>query len=303
VEGLMKLSIVVPTHNRLQTLSKLLQSLIWQDFDWTQGEVLVVSNFEDPLFQSTEFTQLKASLPLTLLSVGRENVNAARNLGLEKAKGEVLWYLDDDCELSSRAMISELLNWHHRKKDTLAIGGSYQLSLAAQAADKAYFCISQQWQADSHWGIESSSRLVGGNTSYKRKWLLQTGQKFNEEINFGGSEAEFNYRLLDQNLPILFIPEFQVIHNTSLTEEDLTFKAVAQARGQLLFEIDPGYTDSLRGSYHSLQSLMALDVAKDQHEFDEINRMMQLFDKAYHQALVVSSPRFRQRSEEGQAHP
>src|SRR5438309_1301916 len=105
----MQVSVIVPTFNRARTLRATLETLIDQDFDRAQYEILVVDN------NSTDQTpgvvkELQAQSPMHLryLHEPRAGVHYARNLAAVNALGRVLYYTDDDM-VADRAMLSELL--------------------------------------------------------------------------------------------------------------------------------------------------------------------------------------------------
>jgi len=95
-----KYSIIIPTHNRAEILQRCLQcicELESPDEDW---EVLVLNN------DSTDGTEeivnsYRERLPnLRYLITTDPGLHVGRNLGWEKAKGDVLCYIDDDSFVS-----------------------------------------------------------------------------------------------------------------------------------------------------------------------------------------------------------
>jgi hypothetical protein len=104
----MKVSVIIPTFNRPRTLRATLKTLIEQDFDHSEYEILVVDN------NSTDDTpavvrELQARSPVRLryLHEPRPGVHYARNLAAVNASGRVLYYTDDDM-IADRTMLSEL---------------------------------------------------------------------------------------------------------------------------------------------------------------------------------------------------
>ena len=94
----MFLSVTIPTRNRAQYLSGVLESLTRQTYPMDRFEVLVVDN------GSTDKTQEICSsfadrIPqLRYLFEGTPGLHAARHLGLKEAKSDLLVYGDDDIE-------------------------------------------------------------------------------------------------------------------------------------------------------------------------------------------------------------
>jgi glycosyltransferase involved in cell wall biosynthesis len=84
-------SVIVPTHNRPGMLAEALASVRAQTF--TDYEIIVVSNGEsDDMRRASR----DAASGCVYLELDRGNVSAARNFGMERAKGEWIAILDDD---------------------------------------------------------------------------------------------------------------------------------------------------------------------------------------------------------------
>lgn len=89
-------SIVIPTHNRPALLSRALESIKVQPFEWY--EVIVV---DDGSFQSyDDVLNRHGSWLDRYIKIDSSGVSAARNVGMREAKGEWIVFLDDDDEFS-----------------------------------------------------------------------------------------------------------------------------------------------------------------------------------------------------------
>src|SRR6266540_964354 len=91
----MKLSIIIPSYNRLEQLKKVLQGLEKQTWPCNEFEVLVIS---DGSTDGTDDFLLTADTCLHLGAFFQPNQGAAaaRNLGIAQATGEIILFLDDD---------------------------------------------------------------------------------------------------------------------------------------------------------------------------------------------------------------
>jgi glycosyltransferase involved in cell wall biosynthesis len=89
------ISIIVPTRNRSTLLDQLLDSLA--NLRFPNWEVIVVDDGStDDTRQVVERHQT-ADLPVRYLYQSWSKMGAARNLGLEHARGEIAAFTDDDC--------------------------------------------------------------------------------------------------------------------------------------------------------------------------------------------------------------
>lgn len=86
-------SIVVPTHNRPHLLAEALLSV--QDQTFCDYEVIVISNGETPENRLTSEC-LATAFACRYVALPQGNVSAARNVGIERACGEWIAFLDDD---------------------------------------------------------------------------------------------------------------------------------------------------------------------------------------------------------------
>lgn len=88
------ISVIVPAHNRQIQTRKCVESLLALDYPSEKLEIIVVDDASDP-----PLDQFLSDLPMRLL---RNNVklgaSATRNLAAMKAQGDLLAFIDNDCE-------------------------------------------------------------------------------------------------------------------------------------------------------------------------------------------------------------
>lgn len=89
-------SIIIPTYNRPEKLADCLQSLSHLDYPCDQFEVIVVDDGSKTPLQPVVSIFLDR-LDVTLLKQTNTGPAAARNAGAERARGEYLAFIDDDC--------------------------------------------------------------------------------------------------------------------------------------------------------------------------------------------------------------
>jgi glycosyltransferase involved in cell wall biosynthesis len=94
----MRVSVVVPAYGRTDLLSKAIVSLIDQDFDPDEYEVIVVdSSPDDGNRQAVEQLQASARCPLRCVVKPPEGPGPSRNLGAAQARGSFFAFIDSDC--------------------------------------------------------------------------------------------------------------------------------------------------------------------------------------------------------------
>ena len=102
----MKVSIIIPSWNREEDLRKCLESIKKQGFK--DYEVIIVdNNSEDDTKE-----MIKSKFPEFKIIALRRNVGAAkaRNIGIKKASGEYVWFLDSDAYLTKNNCLKNMVN-------------------------------------------------------------------------------------------------------------------------------------------------------------------------------------------------
>lgn len=95
----MKVSVLVPTQRRPEPLGRALRSLLLQDFDPTEFELIVVDN--DPAASARDPVArlaTQASFPVVYLHEPRPGVASARNAAMARTRAPFVAFLDDDEE-------------------------------------------------------------------------------------------------------------------------------------------------------------------------------------------------------------
>jgi len=120
----MKISIIIPTYNRCQDLKQCLESILRQDFDSNDLEIIVVDN--GPSHDKTkEYMRglCKNYENIKWIKTSRQGVTYARELGSRKAKNEIILQLDDDVKLVNVNTLKTLVNLFYKNPDYDCIAG------------------------------------------------------------------------------------------------------------------------------------------------------------------------------------
>lgn len=115
----MKLSIIIPVYNVEKYLKKCLESILTQNLKLEDYEVLIINDGSPDSSQAIIDEYI--SHP-NFLCFKKENggLSSARNLGIEKARGEYIFFLDSDDYLEPKSLNRLLLDLYNNKVDCLA---------------------------------------------------------------------------------------------------------------------------------------------------------------------------------------
>lgn len=95
---MIRLSLIIPTHNRARELIRALESVVRQDLSGAQWECVVVDNAstDDTQERFAAFAVAHSELNLRIVFEPEAGVSYARNRGLEQARAAYVASIDDD---------------------------------------------------------------------------------------------------------------------------------------------------------------------------------------------------------------
>ena len=225
-------SVVIPTYNRCHVLRKTLNALFNQTLEPALFEVIVV---DDGSTDGTpQFVRpLVESAPVSLRYEWWENSGpgAARNRGIEIARGEHVLFIDDDI-IADRMLLQEHLRYHrlHPGLNEAVLG---QVTLAPGVPD-TYLNRSHalyKWEeiADCH--LVNWTHFMTGNISLKRHFLLNARLFFDEEL-LNYEDAELGYRAAQHGLRIFYNKQAIGYHHHDLSRDQLMERARRYGRNR-----------------------------------------------------------------------
>lgn len=234
-------SIVIATHNRAELLKKGLAALAAQTVPRDLFEVIVVNDGSRDHTDSVveEFRNQHPDLNCIYLRQENRGVARARNRGIERAKGEIIFFTDDDCVVPPH-WIETLADGYGRHPDVAGVGGWYEYPEETQKRRFIQY-MAYVFRAVYGGGMEpdemknnSYLRNPAGNTSnmsYRTSVLNEAGG-FDEAISFVGFvDWEFKKRVSDLGRPLLYLP-YYVLHLKPLGARAVMRKFFNRGRGK-----------------------------------------------------------------------
>lgn len=207
----MKVSVIVPVYNVEKYLDKCLNSLIHQSLK--DIEIIVVN--DGSVDKSQEIIDKYAKKYKNVISIIKENggVSVARNLGLKKATGEYIGFLDSDDWIEKDM---------YEKMYKKAISGNFDVVACDTEAiypnDKTYISSNIKDDNVSNKELMIDAYAVIWNKIYKREVISDI--KFKKGMNFC-EDVEFLYMVYSKIKTIGVIKE--PLHNYLQREGSLTY--------------------------------------------------------------------------------
>ncbi len=201
---MIKISVVVPTYNRLAQLKQVLAGLEAQTMSHNTFEVIVVS---DGSTDGTEAYLQTMTTPLNLRRVMQQNqgVAAARNCGVRLAQSALILFVDDDV-VPSPQLLSEHYRMHQLLGQNVVVIGpmltppDFKLQPWVQWMQDR---LSEQYEAmvAGAWA-PTARQFYTGNTSLARQLLIESG---GFDASFRRAEdVELAFRLADKGVRFHF---------------------------------------------------------------------------------------------------
>lgn len=241
----MKLSVIIPTHNRADTLKTCLDKLMAQkgvDF-----EVIVV---DDGSTDNTERVVVMTNdqlsndqLRIKYIKQSASHQGVARNRGVELAKGDVVVFIGDDIFAEP-----DFLRKHHDRHaeypdENVAVLGYTTWDPSLNVNSYMEFLESSGWQFGYQFlnpgmigKAEPYKFFYTSNISLKRSLLEK--EKFNEDFKcYGWEDIELGYRLWkDHDMQIYYEPRAVAYHHHEIQPSDLPTKMRAVGKSAVHFQ-------------------------------------------------------------------
>lgn len=195
-------SVVIPAYNARETIRECLAALSRQTFGG-KYEVIVVDD------DSTDETgRIVREMGAKCFSIRRGGPAKARNLGIEKARGEIVLFTDADCIPAGNWI--EKITEPLRDDAVAGVKGVYrtrQRELTARFAQYEYEEKYDRVARDTYIDFVDTY-----SAAYKRSVLVENGG-FNTSFPIAtGEDAELSFRLAEKGYKMVFQPEAIVYH-------------------------------------------------------------------------------------------
>lgn len=211
-------SVIMPVYNAASHVEAAVMSVLSQTF----ADLELIAVDDGSTDGSPDRVAAIAARDRRLRLVHRENggVSAARNLGLQLARGEFVAFIDhDDCYLPSflEKLVSAMRATHADMarcgRITIRQDGDAVLQLETSFHDKSEFLRNAAFAA-RYCAFKSNKTFLNAVWSgmYRRQFILSCGVSFLEEMRCGGEDIHFNRRLFAAGASVALLPDILYLH-------------------------------------------------------------------------------------------
>lgn len=235
-----EISIIIPTYNRLETLKKCLEAIIGNNFNHPFEAIIIDDDSTDNTFvEISSFIENRKLNSFHIFKQEKSGPAKARNLGIRKAKAEILLIIGDD-SLAHKNLLREHYVWNKEKypEENIAILGLSQWDSQIKItpfmrwidqAELQFSYLKLKNEHSSNWG-----NLWTCNISLKKSFLEKYGM-FCEDFPYAAWEdIELGWRLSKHGFDIKYNKDAIVFHHHPTTFASVKKRMVVHGFSQMI---------------------------------------------------------------------
>ena len=218
-----KLSLIIATYNRCQSLLRTLGSVVSQSAPKELWECVVVNNnsSDDTAEAFAAFASEHADCNLRMVTEVKQGLSNARNCGIEASVGEYIAIVDDD-ETIEQSFIESYIEFFDSFPQAMAAGGAvravFESGRPRWMSHYTERMIANTLDLDIAVTLFPKNRVpAGGNMAFRREIFDSVGV-FNPQLGrngqslMGGEENDLFARIRERGYAIFFVPNAAIDH-------------------------------------------------------------------------------------------
>jgi len=198
-------SIIIVTRNRFRDLCELIDSILAQTYK--NYEIIVVDNDSDD--QTPQIPHIYKARGIRYFQA-KENLGCpgGRNYAVQKARGEYIFFLDDDATIDKKT-IEKVVQRFQIEKELGVIG----------IATVDYYFRDRVTTAFSPVILGEEERYYfnfSGGACCISKWVFDKVGMYQQNFFYGAEERDLSYRILSAGIRILYYPKVKLYHKRAI---------------------------------------------------------------------------------------
>lgn len=235
----MKISIVVPSYNGANKVGRLIDSLKVQTFKDFEL-IVVVDGSTDSTIE--KINSMEINHPVEILFQKNSGRSASRNNGVNKAKGDLICFFDDDIILEKNCL-QRHYDYHSEFPGSIIVGPTIEDPKSKNTDFQKYKCNINRETIQVLSQITEPMRMdnlfvTAANLSMSKKTFFEVGG-FDERLP-DSEDYEFGFRALTKKHKIYFRSDVLVNHEEFITCQSYIKRQREYLKGQqILMGISP----------------------------------------------------------------
>lgn len=207
LEDCPKVSIVIPVRDQPEDIVECLQSVVNLDYPEDKFEVIVVDDGS-----GDNISEVVSSFNVNLIRLEKsQGASVCRNIGAEKARGDILAFLDADC-VARKNWLREIIPFFDIK-GIGAVGGlvdSYYHKRYLDRYEQVSSPLNLGQRIITQGNTESNFYVPSCNLLVSRKAFMATGG-FKSGMHVG-EDVDFSWRMRSLGYALLYVPVGRIAH-------------------------------------------------------------------------------------------
>lgn len=204
----LKVEVIVITRDREKSLRRLLKSLVLQTVKPVR--VLIIDNGSDIDQCKKVVREFSGLLKLKLIRELKIGIAHARNRGLVESEGEIIAFIDDDCEADVN-WVEKIINSHDKHPEAVAIQGKVESYPKSGILATIFEVVYNSWLHNNTVLKHYLNVLDTKNISFKKLKLKKMNVRFDPFFK-RGSDVDFAQQVLSRKQKIFFENQVLVYH-------------------------------------------------------------------------------------------
>ena len=230
------ISVIIPVRNESLHIEEVLDRLLEQDYDPDRCEILVIDGQSDDDTRDKVARYAKEHRQVRLLDNPKRFSSAARNIGIQNAKGEVVLLVDGHCIIDSKEMLRNV-DAAFQSSGADCLGRPQPLELSHASAMQLAIAAARR----SPIGHHPDSFIYAGKACFPpaisvavayRKEVFEKVGLFDERFD-AAEDCELNHRIDKAGLKCYFSPDIAVRYVPRATLSGLAKQLIRYGKGRI----------------------------------------------------------------------
>lgn len=221
-ENNIRISVIIATYNRVDVIKDCIDSILSQDFPKDRYEIIIIdSSSTDSIKKIIEEYYPVSNPEIQYFYQKREGLAAARNLGIDKATGDIIYFFDDDCIVDKCCL--KIVSSAYDTEDIGGIEGGVAGYHSSTTIQKYGDYLYHRTNTQPGGIIPGMDGPIGCNASYKKK-VLTAVQGFDKQFRWM-EDLDIAIRIRKKGYYFKFIPSALVYHKHRTTLKEVLTRA------------------------------------------------------------------------------